>query len=369
MRTTLTDRNPAARPKPMRNRPFHRVRVTAVERLCDDAAAVTFHVPDEVAADFAFKAGQSLTVRKIIDGTEQRRSYSICSPVGAPPRIGIREVPGGAISGWLVHELRPGDELDVQPPSGNFAADPDAGGRHVLIAAGSGITPILSIAASVLQHRDAHVTLFYGNRRTSSVMFADELSDLKDTYAPRLQLVHVLSREPRGVELFSGRLDGERVRRLMQLLVPLSAVDHFWLCGPFGMVTDTREALQHLGVPDERIHQELFFIEDVAPQPATHTEAAASGPVSEVTIILDGSASTLVLPRDRSVLDAAQRSRDDLPFACKGGVCGTCCAKVTAGQVDMRRNYALEPAEVDDGFVLTCQSFPTTDTLTVDFDA
>jgi ring-1,2-phenylacetyl-CoA epoxidase subunit PaaE len=369
MTTALTNHNTAAPAKSLRNRPFHRLRVAAVEPLCDDAAAVTFDVPDEAAADFAFKPGQSLTVRKTIHGTEQRRSYSIYSPEGAAPRIGVREVPGGAISGRLVHELRPGDELDVQPPSGNFAADPEAGGRHVLIAAGSGITPILSIAASVLRHPESHVTLFYGNRRTSSVMFVDELSDLKDTYGPRLQLVHVLSREPRRVELFSGRLDGERVRRLMQLLVPLSAVDHFWLCGPFGMVTDTREALQHLGVPDERIHQELFFVEEVAPEPVTHTEAAASQPVSEVTIILDGSASTLTLPRDSSVLDAAQRSRDDLPFACKGGVCGTCRAKVTAGQVDMRRNYALEPAEVDDGFVLTCQSFPTTDTLTVDFDA
>ncbi|HJT91314.1 MAG TPA: 2Fe-2S iron-sulfur cluster-binding protein, partial [Mycobacterium sp.] len=259
--------------------------------------------------------------------------------------------------------------LEVQPPSGTFAADPETAGRHVLVAAGSGITPMLSIAASVLAQPESHVTLLYGNRRTNSVMFAEELSDLKDRYGARFELVHVLSREPRRVELFSGRLDRERTTALMQALVPVAAVDHFWLCGPFGMVCDVQQALQDLGVGADRIHKELFFIEDVAPPPATHDDAAAAGPVSDVTIILDGATSTVSLPRDTSVLDSAQRSRDDLPFACKGGVCGTCRAKVTAGAVDMRRNYALEPAEVAAGFVLTCQSFPMTDSLTVDFDA
>jgi ring-1,2-phenylacetyl-CoA epoxidase subunit PaaE len=360
---------PAPTGKASRNRPFRTVRVAAVEQLCDDAAAITFTVPDERAAEFDFMPGQSMTIRRIIDGIEQRRTYSICAPAGGQPRIGVREVPRGAFSGWLVHQVSPGDDIDVQPPSGSFIADPDTAGHHALIAAGSGITPVLSIAASVLINPDSRVTLLYGNRRTNTVMFADELADLKDAYGTRLQLIHVLSREPRGADLFSGRLDRDRIEKLLQLLVPVDTVDHFWLCGPFGMVTDAREALRVLGVDPQRIHQELFFVEDAAPPPVEHIDVTDDGPVSAVTIVLDGATSTLALPRNASILDSAQRSRDDLPFACKGGVCGTCRAKVTAGAVEMRRNYALEPAEVEAGFVLTCQSYATTDALTVDFDA
>jgi ring-1,2-phenylacetyl-CoA epoxidase subunit PaaE len=355
--------------KALRHRPFRTVRVAAVQQLCDDAAAITFTVPEEHAAEFAFTPGQSVTVRRIMDGIEQRRTYSICSPAGAQPRIGVREVPGGAFSGWLVHQVSSGDDIDIQPPSGSFTTDPDTAAHHVLIAAGSGITPVLSIAASVLVNPDSRVTLLYGNRRASTVMFADELADLKDAHGTRLQLIHVLSREPRGADLFSGRLDCDRIRTLLHRLVPVNSVDHFWLCGPFGMVTDAQRALSDLGVDPDRIHQELFFVEDAAPPPVQHTEVADSGPISDVTIVLDGASSTLALPRDASILDAAQRSRDDLPFACKGGVCGTCRAKVTQGAVEMRRNYALEPSEIEAGFVLTCQSYATTDALTVDFDA
>ncbi|WP_280831914.1 1,2-phenylacetyl-CoA epoxidase subunit PaaE [Mycolicibacterium frederiksbergense] len=352
-----------------RNQPFHRLRVAEVQPLCEDAAAVTFAVPEDLKPQFSFLAGQSLTLRKTVDGREERRTYSVCSPAGGALRIGVREVPGGMFSEWLVRNIKSGDQVEVQTPSGSFAAPPGTGGRHVLIAAGSGITPILSIAATVLQQPDSHVVVLYGNRRASSAMFADELADLKDSYGSRLELVHVLSREHRAVDLFSGRLDADRLRRLLDGLVPVSAVDHFWLCGPHGMVLDAERVLGDLGVPDDRIHRELFYVEDVAPEPVHHVETADPGRRSEVTIILDGRAAALSLPRDTSVLDAAQRSRDDLPFACKGGVCGTCRAKVTAGEVDMRRNYALEPHEVAAGFVLTCQSFPTSDTVTVDFDA
>ncbi len=226
----------------------------------------------------------------------------------------------------------------------------------------------MSIAASALAHPDSQVTLLYGNRRSTTVMFADELADLKDAYGTRLQLIYVFSREPRSSDLFNGRLDGERIQTLLQRFVPVASVDHFWLCGPFGMVTHAQEVLYRLGVDACRIHQELFFVEDAAPAPVEHRETTSTGPVSDVTIVLDGAASTLALPRDISILDAAQPTRTDLPFACKGGVCGTCRAKVTNGEVDMRRNYALEPAEVDAGFVLTCQSYPTTDALTIDFD-
>jgi len=353
----------------MRNRPFRTVKVAEVQPLCDDAVAITLAVPDEHAAEFAFAPGQSLTLRRTIGGVEQRRTYSICSPAGAPPRIGVREVPGGAVSGWLVHRLRAGDDIDVQPPSGTFTADPQIAARHVLVAAGSGITPVLSIAASVLTHPDARVTLLYGNRRASTVMFADELADLKDTHGPRLQVIHVLSREARTATLFSGRLDRDRIRALLQRLVPVQAVDHFWLCGPFGMITDAQDALDELGVDRARVHREVFFVEDAVPTPVHHHERHTTGPLSAVTIVLDGASSTLTLPRDVSILDAAQRCRDDLPFACKGGVCGTCRAKVTDGVVEMRRNYALEPGEIDAGFVLTCQSYPGAEAVTLDFDA
>lgn len=346
---------------------FHPLAVADVTRLCDDAVAVTFDVPADLADAYAFRAGQSLTLRRFVDGREERRSYSICAPEGAAPRIGVREVSDGLFSPWLVRDLRPGDEVEVAPPAGTFTPDVTTAGTHVLIAAGSGITPVLSIAASLLRNPDTDVTLLYGNRRTDTVMFADELADLKDRHPTRLNLVHVLSREPREAEIFTGRLDAAKLTALLALVPP--HVDHWWLCGPFGMVTDARALLLDRGVAADRIHRELFYVDDVPPEPVRHADAVADGETSDVTIVLDGRSTTVALPRDMPVLDGAQRVRPDLPFACKGGVCGTCRAKVTDGKVDMRRNFALEPAELAAGFVLTCQSLPVSDTLTVDYDA
>lgn len=347
---------------------FHALAVAAVDRLCDDAVAVTFAVPDELREAFAFDAGQSLTLRRIIDGVEHRRSYSLCAPVGAAPRIGVREIPDGLFSSWLVHGLRPGDVVEVQEPSGSVRADPAAGGRHLCIAAGSGITPMLSVAASVLRHPQSEVTLIYGNRTSGSVMFAEELADLKNAHTARFELVHVLSREPRDVDLFSGRLDADRLRVLLTALVPIDAVDHVWLCGPFGMVADARQVLGELGVPAERVHVELFYVDEPPPQVRRET-AVVEGATSTVTISLDGRTTVSAVPRSATILDSAATVRHDLPFACKGGVCGTCRALVVDGQVDMRRNYALDDDEVARGFVLTCQSHPVSDTVTVDFDA
>lgn len=347
---------------------FHTLTVTDVERLTDDAAAVTFELPDELRDVFDFAAGQSLTLRRTVAGVEQRRSYSICAPAGSAPRIGVREVPDGLFSTWLVREVRPGDRVDVLPPSGSFRADAAQGGRHLCIAAGSGITPMLSIMSTVLRNPDARVTLLYGNRTTSSVMFAEELADLKDAHHDRLDLVHVLSREPRDVELFSGRLDGDRLRDLLTLVVPVGDMDHVWLCGPFGMLTEARAVLAGLGVPAERVHFELFWVDEPPPE-LRHPDRVVDGATSEVTVILDGRSTTSAMSQDKRLLDAAQEVRADLPFACKGGVCGTCRAKVCAGEVDMVRNYALEPEEVAAGFVLTCQTYPVSDEVTVDFDA
>ena len=348
----------------MRTR-FHRLVVERVEPLTDDSAAITFAVPSDLAEVFSFAAGQTLTIRR----GEERRSYSICAPVGSPPQIGVREVGGGAVSGWLVRELKAGDTVEVQAPSGTFTPDVNVPGQHVLVAAGSGITPMLSIAASVLSADDSStVTLLYGNRRSGTVMFADEIADLKDTYPTRMRIIHVLSREPQEVELYSGRLDAPRLKALLPETVDVASVDHWWLCGPFGMVTDAVDVLTSLGADSGRIHRELFWVGEDPPAEVTHDDGFAADGAS-VTVILDGRSSTLTLPAGTAILDGAQKIRPDLPFACKGGVCGTCRAKVTHGEAAMRRNYALEPAEVSAGYVLTCQSLPVSDEITVDFDA
>jgi ring-1,2-phenylacetyl-CoA epoxidase subunit PaaE len=362
---------PPARPARSRRRPaFHRLRVAAVQPLCEDAAAVSFDIPAELAEEFAFAPGQALTLRREVDGRDERRSYSICSPAGSAPRIGVRVVPGGMFSSWLVNGVRPGDTVEVMGPTGAFTPDLTRCGHHVLIAAGSGITPLLSIAESVLAaDGSSRVTLFYGNRRTDTVMFADELADLKDLHPARFQLAHVLSREPREADILSGRLDADRLATLIDALVDIDDTDHWWLCGPHGMVSDAQRVLAGLGVLEDRVHQELFYGDDEPVQPVRHVDAAVEGLVSQVTITLDGRSTRAAFSREHTILDGAQRTRPDVPFACKGGVCGTCRALVSDGKADMRRNFALEPTEVDAGYVLTCQSFPVSDELTVDFDS
>ncbi|MET1072296.1 MAG: 1,2-phenylacetyl-CoA epoxidase subunit PaaE [Umezawaea sp.] len=350
-------------PAPTRRRTtFHALTVADVDRLCDDAVAVTFAVPPELAEEFAFSAGQYLTIKR----GDERRSYSICAAAGTAPRIGVRRVEGGLFSSHLVDELRAGDVLEVLPPQGTFT--PAGGAHHAFVVAGSGITPALSIAATVLA-AGARVTLLYGNRRTDTVMFAEELADLKDRYRSRLQLIHVLSREPRDVELFTGRLDADKLRALFAIVVPAADVDQWWLCGPYAMVQDARTVLVERGVDRDRVHHELFYVDEPPPAPRRAEDTAVLESAAEVTVVLDGRETTLPVPADTAILDAAQRVRSDLPFACKGGVCGTCRALVVDGEVEMRRNYALEPKEVAAGFVLTCQATPTTTRVTVDFDA
>jgi ring-1,2-phenylacetyl-CoA epoxidase subunit PaaE len=352
------------RPAPSRTE-FHPLTVARVDPLTDDSAAVTFDVPAGLAEKFTFAPGQSLTIKR---GGE-RRSYSICATKGHAPRIGVRKVAGGAVSGWLVHEVRAGDVIEVAEPSGSFTPDLAKPGHHVLIAAGSGITPVLSIAGSVLAAGDGSaVTLLYGNRRNDSVMFADEIADLKDAYPARICLVHLLSREPQEVELFNGRLDAAKLRSLLPVTVEVATVDHWWLCGPFGMVEDAIGVLTSLGVARDRIHRELFYVEEEPPAEATHIEAP-TGPGAEVTVLLDGRASTATIAPGTPILDGAQQVRPDLPFACKGGVCGTCRALLVKGEVTMRRNYALERSELEAGYVLTCQALPASDQITVDYDA
>ena len=348
---------------------YHQLTVAGVTRLCDDAAAVSFDVPPGLASAYAFRAGQSLTLRRVIAGRDERRSYSICAPEGAALRIGVREVAGGMFSRWLVRDVRPGDVIDVGTPARRFTPGPAPAGQHVMIAAGSGITPLLSIATTLLRDCAASVTLFYVNRQAGTVMFADDLADLKDRYTGRFQLAHILSREPREPELFTGRVDAAKLRELLALLPDPAIVDHWWLCGPRGLAGTAEDLLSEQGVPRPRIHQELFYAGDTPPTSVRRDQPSAAGQVSDVTVVLDGRSTTVAIPAEVPILDGAQKTRPELPFACKGGVCGTCRAKVTACKAGMRRNFALEESEIAAGYILTCQSLAASDSLTVDYDA
>jgi ring-1,2-phenylacetyl-CoA epoxidase subunit PaaE len=352
---------------------FHRLAVAAVDRLTDDAVAVTFDVPPDLRAAYAFAPGQHLTLRR----DDIRRSYSICSTPAELAqrgrlRIGVRQIPGGAFSTFAGQALRPGDFVDVLPPLGHFTTtlDPGRARRYAAIVAGSGITPVLSLFATALSTEPASTcTLLYGNRYARSVMFTEELADLKDRYPSRLHVVHVLSREPQEAPLLSGRLDAERIGELLDTLVPVSQIDEWFLCGPYGMVTDARGVLADRGVPYQAVHVELFHVEETVPPPRTAEEATGRDEGdAEVTILLDGRASTFTMGRDERVLDAALRVRSELPYSCKGGVCSTCRAKLVKGEVRMAANWALEPDELAAGYVLTCQSSPTSDRLVVDYD-
>ena len=348
---------------------FTTLTVGSVEQLTSDSVAVTFDLPAELAPAFAFRPGQHLTLRRVIGDQDLRRTYSVCSSAaGGPLRVAVKRLEGGAFSTWATGELRAGDELEVLPPAGRFgpALDPSRALRYGLVAAGSGITPVLSIAASVLDVEPAsEVVLLYGNRTQRDVMFLEELADLKDRWGARLQVVHVLSREEQGSELLSGRLDRERLQRLLSSLVPVDSVDEWYLCGPFGMVTEGREVLLEAGADPSRVHVELFHAE--APPPRVRT-AGPVGDAATVTVVLHGRSSTLAVERDGdSVLDAVLAVRPDAPYACKGGVCGTCRARVVSGAVEMDVNYALEPDELAAGVVLTCQSHPTTDEVRLEF--
>jgi ring-1,2-phenylacetyl-CoA epoxidase subunit PaaE len=368
--------------RPVRRRPqFHALAVAEITPLVDDAVAVGFDVPPELREQFAFRAGQHLTVRRIVDGEDIRRSYSICSTPDelerrGRVRIGVKAVAGGSFSAYVMSELQAGQSIDVLPPLGHFttAFAPARTRHYAAVAAGSGITPVLSlIATGLATEPQSRFTLIFGNRYARSVMFAEELADLKDRYPARLHVIHVLSRELQDAELLSGRIDADKFRRIIGAsgLVDADDVDEWFLCGPYGMVVDARAALADHGVADVAVHTELFHVADAATPPPTPTSAEA-GPTAgetEVTVLLDGRASTFTMSRDGRVLDNALKVRSELPFACKGGVCSTCRAKVIDGHVEMARNYALEPDELAAGYVLTCQSSPTTDTLTVDYDA
>jgi ring-1,2-phenylacetyl-CoA epoxidase subunit PaaE len=354
---------------------FHRLRVAAVERLTDDAAVISFDVPDGLREAYRFAPGQHLTVRLPGEGDE-RRNYSICSSVSdGRLRVAVKRLAGGQFSTYATTALAPGDELEVMTPTGRFttALDPVRRRHYAAIAAGSGITPIISIVASALEvEPGSRCTVIYGNRTTSSIMFLEELEDLKNRYPGRLHLVHVLSREAQEVPLLHGRIDRERLSLLLDALVPVDTIDEWFLCGPYAMVVDARRTLLDHGADSAHVHLELFHVESEPPQRPADLPADGTAEVSgsTVTIMLDGRSTTFDLNRQgEPILDAALRVRDNAPYACKGGVCGTCRAKLLEGQVEMDRNFALEAEELAAGFVLACQSHPRSDRVTLDFDA
>ncbi len=370
--------------RPARRRArFHPLAVTDVERLTDDAVAVTFEVPNELWPDYRFEPGQHLTLRATIEGEDVRQSYSICqsrSGRGGDGRLRVASavVQGGRMSTWLNTTVRAGDQIEVMTPMGSFTCPtrPELARHHVAVAAGSGITPVLSLLSTVLEEEPlSRVTLLFGNRRTSTVMFLEELEDLKNRYPDRFQLIHVLSREPQDVELFSGRLDPDRLARILDAVVPVAGVDEWYLCGPFGMVTGAQALLQDRGVDPHHVHHEIFHVVEHGdpatgrPRPPVGVDASVP-PAATVTVTLDGRTTVVPMPSlDESILDATLRLRPDAPFSCTNGVCGTCRARLVEGEVRMDRNYALEPDEVAAGMILACQAHPVSPTATIEFDA
>ncbi|MFS4109900.1 2Fe-2S iron-sulfur cluster-binding protein [Streptomyces sp. PD-S100-1] len=350
---------------------FHPLRVTAVDRLTDDSVALTLAVPPELRAEYRHAPGQHLTLRRVVDGVDVRRTYSICSPAPDPDgegprtlRVGVRLVEGGAFSTYAFKEINVGDELEVMTPAGRFTLQP-APGLYAAVVGGSGITPVLSIAATLLAREpSARFCLIRSDRTTASTMFLEEVADLKDRYPQRFQLVTVFSREEQQAGLPSGRLGRERLTELLPALLPVAQVTGWFLCGPYGLVQGAERALRGLGVDRTRVHQEIFHVAEGA-----GTEPVAAAPAhSTVTVRLDGRGGTWPVQEGETLLETVLRNRPDAPYACKGGVCGTCRAFLVAGEVRMDRNFALEPEETQAGYVLACQSHPATEAVELDFD-
>lgn len=389
----MPDPAPAPRPAPLvtqRRLTFHPLTVAAIERLTADAVEVVFAVPPELAAEFDYLPGQHVAVRLTRDGHEIRRSYSLCAPMGGGLlHIAVRVEPGGIFSTFANSELAVGDTVEVMTPQGSFTLRPDVSSTaHVAaIAAGSGITPIMALATSVLSGAPgATFTLVYSSRTAETVMFVEELADLKDRFLDRLEVHHVLTREQRLSPVHTGRLSPERLDVLFESIVPPASVDEWFLCGPIDLVTEVRAELAARGTPLGRVHVELFTTgalpRQVAPMAGRPTPSAAAGRgaagdvipdlrpgEASVTLRLTGQSATVACGVDERILDAALRARPDTPFSCTNGVCGTCRAKLTAGTVEMETNFALEDDEIAAGYILTCQAVCTSDRVEVDYDA
>jgi len=354
---------------------FYQLAVKDVRQETADCVSVSLAVPAELAETFRFAPGQYLTFRKFLEDGEVRRSYSICtSPAEGDLRVAIKKVEQGKFSTYANEQLRAGDVLEVMPPMGNFSPKERGGKNYLAFVAGSGITPVMSIMKTVLEEdADSTFTLVYGNRSRNSIIFREGVEALKNKYMLRIKLYHVLSREYMDIPLFSGRLGAQKCTDFCGSLIDLKTIDEAFICGPEEMILSVRQQLIDMGMPQNKVHIELFTSPD---QPkASHEKWVSAhsgdeGPKSRVSITLDGATFDMDVPfNGETILDSALKAGADLPYACKGGVCCTCRAKVTEGEVEMEVNYALEHDEIEKGFVLTCQAHPRTERVIIDFDA
>lgn len=351
---------------------FHALRVLDVKRETADAVSIAFDVPAGLRDDYRFDAGQYLTVRKELDGEDVRRSYSICSgPDDGELRIAVKRVDGGLFSAWANSEIKSGDVLEVMTPTGRFGIVDDAGGGRVVacFAAGSGITPVLSIIRGILGREPAsRVFLFYGNRSTEDMLFREALEDLKDRHLGRLSVFPVLSREQQDVPVLNGRLDADKVRLLLRHIVPVETITRAFVCGPADMSEAVQAVLRELGLPAANVHVERF-VSALGGRPRAKPAAVRTEiPFATAALTSDGRGAEVPVAEGESVLDAALRAGMDLPFACKGGMCSTCRARLVEGSVEMAVNFSLEPWEIAAGFILTCQAHPTTPRVVIDYD-
>jgi len=346
---------------------FHALPIADLRRETEDAVSIAFTVPPALAEDFTFTPGQYLTLRATIDGAEQRRSYSICAGLDdGELRVAIKNVPAGAFSTMANTTLRQGDIVDVMPPQGRFGLTPGNARVYLGIAAGSGITPIMSILKSVLaREKESRFVLLYGSRATAAILFREQLEDLKDRYMGRLVVQHVLSREQQDVAALNGRIDGDRLRLLLPGLIATAAIDHAFICGPDTMIDAATGALTGLGIAPERIHSERFT--STTP-PRANASAPAIASDRTAMIIHEGRSTEVPMADGETVLDAAMRAGLDPPWSCRGGMCSTCRARVTEGQAEMALNFSLETWETEQGYVLTCQARPLSAHITVDYD-
>jgi len=359
---------------------FHDLRIARISPEAAGSVAIAFAVPDELVERFDFQPGQYLTLRSKIDGADVRRSYSICSTHSNLRRkrelvVGIRPMEGGVFSNWAATSLKAGDTLSVMLPEGRFVSKRPRALHRVAFAVGSGITPILSIMASSLEDQpESKFTLVYGNRSMNSVMFNEALQDLKDRFADRLTLIHILSRQTQEVDLLQGRIDADKVRAIIDTLLPVASMDEVFICGPEAMIEVTEKALLEAGVPEKNISTERFtspVLEILTPEARKAAVAQVKLPEGgkvALTVVLDGKEHALRMDPVHNVLDVAMAAGLDLPFSCKGGVCATCRCKVMDGSVAMDKNFGLEPWETEKGFVLSCQARPTSEAVTISFD-
>jgi ring-1,2-phenylacetyl-CoA epoxidase subunit PaaE len=353
---------------------FHTLKVADVRRETPDAVSIVFAVPPELADEYRFHPGQHLTLRRECDGEDIRRSYSICAGLDdCELRVAVKKVDGGVFSTLCNETIRPGDMIEVMTPQGRFGVmpDPSAARNYLAVAAGSGITPILSLLRSVLTREpNSQFMLIYGNRTAKDIIFKESLEDLKDRFLGRLTVHHVLSREQQDIELFNGRIDSGKIETLLKSFAPASWIDHAFLCGPGAMIEDAKVTLKRLGTPDGHIHIEYFSTDGipVAPRRAASAAAAAEQPVAHAHITLHGSAYDIPMLDGETVIDAGERMGIEMPYSCRGGMCCTCRAKLVSGKVDMAMNYSLEPWEMEAGYVLTCQARPLTKEIVVDYD-